>query len=104
MDGCWPTKVPVCLEPDNLVLDVVVFPFATMLSSLLNYAILKKLENLVVNPHNRFGQFESQQGCAGSIDSTETVFVPENTPWGFSSFVGIQHGQCQHCQNDVQTG
>jgi hypothetical protein len=96
-DGCQPTKVSVCLEPDNLVLNMVVFPFATMLSSLLNCSILNKLESLVVNPHDRFGRFESRQGCTGSIDShTETLFVPKNTPGDFSSFVGIQYGQCQH--------
>jgi hypothetical protein len=55
MNGYWPTKVPLYLEPDNLVLDVVLFPFAAMLSSLLNYPILNKLKNLVLNPHDRFG-------------------------------------------------
>ena len=47
-DGCQPTKVSVCLEPDNLVLNMVVFPFATMLSSLLNCSILNKLEVLLL--------------------------------------------------------
>ena len=70
-DGCQPTKVPMCLEPDNLVLNMAVFPFATMLPSLLNCSILNKLENLVVNPHDRFGRFESCQGCTGSMDSTQ---------------------------------
>ncbi len=50
MEECRPTTIPVSLEPDNLTLEVVVFPFATMLSSLLNCPILNKLENLVVNP------------------------------------------------------
>jgi hypothetical protein len=69
MDGCRPTKVPVCLEPDSLLLDVVVFPFATMLSSLLNCPILNKLENLVVNPHDRFGRYESSDGVLGEVNS-----------------------------------
>ena len=55
MQDCRPSTIPVCLEPDNMVLDVVVFPFASMLSSLLNCLILNKVENLVVNPTNRFG-------------------------------------------------
>ena len=52
MKGCRPTAVPVTLEPDNLTLDVIVFPFAKMLSSLLNCPKFNKIENLVVNPLN----------------------------------------------------
>ena len=69
MEGCRPTKVPVCLEPDSLMLDVVVFPFATMLSSLLNCPILNKLENLVVNPTDRFGRFKSPGGLLDEVNS-----------------------------------
>ena len=69
MEGCRPTKVPVCLQPDSLMLDVVVFPFATMLSSLLNCPILNKLENLVVNPNDRFGRFESPGGLLDEVNS-----------------------------------
>ena len=80
-DGCQPTKVSVCLEPDNLVLNMVVFPFATMLSSLLNCYILNKLENFVVNPHDRFGRFESHQGCAGSLHRNSVC--SQKYSWGF---------------------
>jgi hypothetical protein len=69
MDGCRPTKIPVLLEPDSIVLDVVVFPFATMLSSLLNCPILNKLENLVVNPQDRFGRFVSVDGLLDEVNS-----------------------------------
>jgi hypothetical protein len=50
MTPCRPTISQVPLELDNLQLDVVVFPFATMLASLLNCLMLNKLENLIVNP------------------------------------------------------
>jgi len=69
MTGCRPSKVPVCLYPDNLMLDVVVFPFATMLSSLLNCPILNKLENLVVNPDDRFGRYKSPNGKLDEVNS-----------------------------------
>jgi hypothetical protein len=53
VEECWPTTIPVSLEPDNLTL-VLVQLFcllaAMMLSSLLNCHILNKLEKLVVNP------------------------------------------------------
>ena len=69
MKGCHPTTIPVMLEPDNIVLDVVVFPFATMLSSLLNCPILNKLENLVVNPNDRFACYESPDGLLDKVNS-----------------------------------
>jgi hypothetical protein len=69
VQGCRPTTIPVRLEPDNLTLDVVVFPFATMLSSLLNCPILNKLENLVVNPNDRFGRYESPDGLLDEVNS-----------------------------------
>jgi hypothetical protein len=50
-------------------LEVVVFPFATMLSSLLNCPILNKLENLVVNPTDRFGRYESPDGLLDEVNS-----------------------------------
>ena len=56
MTPCRPTIAQVSLEPDDLVLDVVVFPFATMLASLLNCPMLNKLENLVINPDDRYGR------------------------------------------------
>jgi hypothetical protein len=59
MEECTPSTIPVSLELNNFILEVVVFPFATMLSSLLNCPILNKLKNLVVNPTNWFGQYES---------------------------------------------
>jgi hypothetical protein len=36
MEEYWQTTIPVSLEPDNLTLEIVVFPFATMVSSVLN--------------------------------------------------------------------
>jgi hypothetical protein len=69
MQDCRPTTIPVSLEPDNLTLDVVVFHFATMLSSLLNCPILNKLENLVVNPNDRFGWYESPDGLLVEVNS-----------------------------------
>jgi len=53
MQECRPTTVPVSLEPDNLVLDAIVFPFATMLASLLNCPNLNKIENLIANHNDR---------------------------------------------------
>jgi hypothetical protein len=60
MEACWLATIPVSLEPDNLTLEVVVFPFVMMLSSLSNCPILNKLENLVVNPTDRFGFYHHQ--------------------------------------------
>jgi hypothetical protein len=69
MTSCRPTITQVSLEPDDIVLDVVVFPFATMLSSLLNCPMLNKLENLVVNPLDRFGRYVSPDGLLGEVNS-----------------------------------
>ena len=69
MLDCRPTTIPVSLEPDNLILDVVVFPFATMLSSLLNCPRLNKLDNLVVNPRHRFGRYQSPDGLLDEVNS-----------------------------------
>ena len=71
MKGCRPTAIPVTLEPDDLVLDVIVFPFATVLSSLFNCPKLNKLENLVVNPLNRFGRFRSSDGGVSEVNSAQ---------------------------------
>jgi hypothetical protein len=69
MAGCRPSTIPVCLEPDNLTLDVVVFPFQTMLASLLNCPIINKLENFVVNPNDRFGRYKSPDGLLDEVNS-----------------------------------
>jgi hypothetical protein len=69
MEDCRPSTIPVTLEPDDITLDVVVFPFATMLSSLLNCPILNKLDNLVVNPIDRFGRYQSPDGLLDEINS-----------------------------------
>jgi hypothetical protein len=70
MTPCHPTILQVLLEPDNLQLDVVVFPFASMLvASLLNCPMLNKLENLVVNPTDHYGQCQSPDGCLGEVNS-----------------------------------
>jgi hypothetical protein len=69
MRDCRPKTIPVSLAPDNLTLDVVVFPFATMLASLLNCPILNKIENLVVNPLDRFGRYRSPDGRLDEVNS-----------------------------------
>jgi hypothetical protein len=69
MTPCRPTIAQVSLEPDNLQLDVVVFPFATMLASLLNCPMLNKMENLVVNPTDRYGRYHSPDGRLGDVNS-----------------------------------
>jgi hypothetical protein len=72
MEACRPTEVSVpmypCLQVDDK-LEVVVFDFPTMLASLFNCPLLNKLENLVVNPHNRFGKYSSPDGRLGEINS-----------------------------------
>ena len=69
MNPCRPTISQVSLEPDDLVLDVVVFPFATMLSSLLNCPMLNKLDNLVVNPQDRYGRCPGER--LGDVNSAQ---------------------------------
>ncbi len=41
------------------ILYVVVFDFPTMIASLFNCPVLSKLENLVVNPSDRFAKYEA---------------------------------------------
>jgi hypothetical protein len=69
MTPCRPKITKVSLEPDDIILDVVVFPFATMLSSLLNCPMLNKLENLVVNPDDRYGRCDGE--CLGEVNSAQ---------------------------------
>jgi hypothetical protein len=70
MTPCRPTISQMLLEQDNLQLDVVVFPFATMLlASLLNRPMLNKMENLVVNPTDRYGRYHSPDGRLGEVNS-----------------------------------
>ena len=72
MQSCRPTRVPVDLfRPDmeEDILDVVVFDFPTMLASLFNCPVLNKLENLVVNPKDRFSKYESPHGDLGEVNS-----------------------------------
>ena len=71
MKECQPSSIPVRLDPDDLILDVIVFPFATMLSSLLNCPMLNKIENLVVNPTDRFGRFVSPDGLLDKVNSAQ---------------------------------
>jgi hypothetical protein len=86
MEECRPTTIPVTLTPDDLTLDVVVFPFATMLSSLLNCPKLNKLENFVVNPQDRFGRYRSPGGYLDEVNSgkwyqdtyDQCILDPEN--------------------------
>ena len=73
MQSGRPTRVPVDLfRPDmeEDILDVVVFDFPTMLASLFNCPVLNKLENLVVNPTDRFAKYEAPNGkLVGEINS-----------------------------------
>jgi hypothetical protein len=72
MQACRPTRVPVNLfRPDmeEDILDVVVFDFPTMLASLFNCPVLNKLENLVVNPTDRFAKYNAAGGKLGEVNS-----------------------------------
>jgi hypothetical protein len=51
-----------CPEMVEDILDVVVFDFSIMLASLFNCPVLNKIENLVVNPHDCFSNYESPDG------------------------------------------
>ena len=51
------------------ILDVVVFDFPTMLASLFNCPVLNKLENLVVNPTDRFAKYNAAGGKLGEVNS-----------------------------------
>ena len=51
------------------ILDVVVFDFPTMLASLFSCPVLNKLENLVVNPTDRFAKFDAPKNKLGEINS-----------------------------------
>jgi hypothetical protein len=65
MEECWSSTIPVCLELDNLILEIVVFPL--LLQCYLNCPILNKLENLVMNPTNWFGWYQSQHGLLAEV-------------------------------------
>jgi hypothetical protein len=72
MTACRPSRVSVNMyRPDMVedILDVVVFDFPTMLASLFNCPVLNKIENLVVNPHDRFHKYESPDGLLGEVNS-----------------------------------
>lgn len=72
MQSCRPTRVPVNLfRPDmeEDILDVVVFDFPTMLASLFNCPVLNKLENLVVNPTDRFAKYIAPNSKLGEVNS-----------------------------------
>ncbi len=72
MQSCRPSHVLVNMyHPDmeDNILDVVVFDFPTMLASLFNCPVLNKLENLVVNPHDRFAKYEAPNGFLGEVNS-----------------------------------
>jgi hypothetical protein len=72
MQSCRPTRVPVNLfRPDKEedILDVVVFDFPTMLASLFNCPRLNKLENLVVNPNDRFAKYKAPNSKLGEVNS-----------------------------------
>ena len=72
MQACRPSHVSVDMyRPDmeSDLLDVVVFDFPSMLASLFNCPVLNKLENLVVNPNDRFGKYEAPNGVLGEINS-----------------------------------
>ena len=42
-----------------------------MLSNLLNCPLINKIDNLVVNPCDRFGRFESPDGLLDKANSTQ---------------------------------
>ena len=69
MSPCCPMVTKVSFEQNDLVLDVVVFPFATRLSLLLNSPMLNKIENLVINPEDCYGHFHASSGLLGEVNS-----------------------------------
>jgi hypothetical protein len=72
MKACRPSSVPVNMyRMDGLddMLDVVVFDFPAMLASLFECPVLNKIENLVVNPHDRFSKYEAPNGLLGEVNS-----------------------------------
>lgn len=72
MTACRPSRVSVNMyRPDQVedILDVVVFDFPTMLASLFNCPVLNKINNLVVNPQDRFSKYESPDGLLGEVNS-----------------------------------
>ncbi len=56
-------------DTEEDILDVVVFDFPTMLASLFNCPVLNQIENLVVNPRDRFAKYEEPNGKLGEINS-----------------------------------
>ena len=54
---------------EEYIIYVVVFNFPTMLASLFNCPVLSKLENLVVNPSDRFAKYEAPDRKLGEINS-----------------------------------
>jgi hypothetical protein len=72
MKACRPAVTSVdmfCPDMEEDLLDVVVFDFPSMLASLFNCPVLNKLENLVVNPRNRYSKFEAPNGLLGEVNS-----------------------------------
>jgi hypothetical protein len=72
MTACRPSRVSVNMfrpdmEEDKL--DVIVFDFPSMLASLFNCPLLNKLENLVVNPRDRFAKYNAPNGLLGEVNS-----------------------------------
>ena len=60
MQAFRPTTIKVLLKGDNMEMDVVVFDVPTLLALLFNDTQLNQLENLVINPQDRFGKYQSQ--------------------------------------------
>jgi hypothetical protein len=72
MTAYQPSRVSVnmyCPDMVEDILDVVVFDFPSMLTSLFNCPVLNKIENLVVNPHDRFYKYNSPDGLLGEFNS-----------------------------------
>ena len=52
-----------------MVLNVITFDILAMLESLINDINLNQYENLVVNPYDQFGKYESIDGRLGEVNS-----------------------------------
>ena len=50
-------------------MDVVVFDVPTLLALLFNDTQLNQIENLVINPWDRFGKYQSQDNQLGEVNS-----------------------------------
>jgi hypothetical protein len=82
---CCPSQVSVPIHPrllDDDKLDIVVFDFPAMLASLFTFCpLLNKLDNLVVNPLDYFGKYNSPNSHLGKVNSGQWYDIGPTTTW-----------------------